>query len=222
MKHAIAVSILFLIGVLLYAQEPIYLFEDFTPATFRLKGNVITKAKFNFDTRGQKVYFMQGTDILEMTNCQNLDTLYCGGRRFVWKNGCLCEFLRKDYGLVYINWKLRDSFVGKVGAMGLTTQGSVEVMQVPGLNSEYSADNIGLYEDRTDVWSVKNENTYFVLAGGKECRIRRPADLFKAYPDRQDDLKQFIRKNNYTMGSAEEAMNIFNYLFTGALPEEKN
>lgn len=209
---------LLLFTTALPAQEKIFLFDDFKPAVFLMKHNVRTRADFNFDTRGQGVYFVQDGTVMELTNTQDIDTVYADGRKFVWKNDCLCEYVPKEYGDVFINWKFRDSFVGKEGAFGTTTQGKVEVMQVPGINSEYSADNIGLYSDKTDVWSIKNENTYFFVWQGKEYKIHRPSDLTKAFPARGKEIKKFLKSHNYTLNNADQVFNTLAYICTGAEP----
>lgn len=211
--------VLLLFATALSAQEKIFLFDDFKPALFLMKHNVRTRADFNFDTKGQGIYFIQNGTMMELTNAQEIDTVYADGRKFVWRNGCLCEYVLKEYGKVYVNWRFRDSFVGKKGAFGTTTQGKVEVMQVPGINSEYSSDNIGLYSDKTDVWSRKNENTYFFVWQGKEYRIRRPSDLTKAFPARGKEIKKFLKSHNYTLNNAEQLFNTLNYICTGTGPE---
>lgn len=197
----------------LNAQEPIYLFPSYTDATFKIKPNIVTRGKINIDAKYQKVYYMQDTDVMEMTNCSMIDTLYVGGRKFVWNQNCLCEYMKTDFGVLYVNWKLRDTPAGKVGAMGTVTQQKVEVMYVPGLNSEHSFDSAGKYEDSTDVWTVKSENTYFWVYKGIEYRIRRPSDLYRYFPGKADAIKDFMRSSNITMKSAGEAEMIFRFIY---------
>ena len=196
------------------AQEPIFLFPEFTKATFTFRQGRDVCADFNFDTKGQKLYFMQDGVTMEMTNTHRIDTVKADSRKFVFHDSKFCEYIRCATGDIYINWHLRDSFTGKVGAMGLTTQGKVEVMQVPGLNSEYSFDNIGKYEDRTDVWVIRNENTYYFTYGGAEYRFRHVSDLCKAMPDRADKIKAFAKAENITVKNAAEAMALINHIYS--------
>ena len=213
MRNSLFLLTLFLLtAVGTYAQEPIFLFDDYVQATFRLKHNVVTKGKVNIDVKYQKLYYLDGEQVMEMTNCFELDTLYVRDRKFVWKNSSLCEYVRRDYGILYVNWRLRDTPVGKIGAMGTVTRQKVEVMQVPGLNSEYSYGNVGKYSDRTDVWTVRNENVYYLLFNGREYRITRLSDLYRQFPEKADDIKRFVREHNYTMKSMEEAEKIFDYV----------
>lgn len=197
----------------LNAQGYIFLFKDFTPATFHLKDRSFAKSIINIDTKGQKICYIQNEDVMELTNLQKLDTISVGPRRFVIKDGMICEYMKNEFGGIYINWKLRDSFVGKEGAMGLVTQGKVDVMQVPGLDSKYSINNMGKYEDETDVWSIHNENNYIFEYNGHEYRFRRLAELYKAFPEKAAGLKSFVRENNITLKSATEAVRVIYYIY---------
>lgn len=197
----------------LNAQGYIFLFKDFTQATFHMKDRSFAKSKINIDTKGQKIYYMQGEDVMELTNLHRIDTISVGPRRFVYKDDMICEYVRNEHGGIYINWKLRDSYVGKEGAMGLTTQGKVEVMQVPGLDSKYSINNMGKYEDETDVWSIHNENNYIFSLDGREYKFRRLKELYKAFPDKAPALKEFVIQNNISLSSAAEALRVIYCLY---------
>jgi len=197
-----------------FAQKAIFLFDDFTDATIMLKGGSVAKVKFNFDTDGQKIYYMQRDVMMEMTNCHLIDTVKVGERRFVWKDSRLCERYLVQGQEVFINWHATESFVGKEGAMGLTTQGKAETYYVPGLNSKYSLETRGKYEDETEVWKTKNNNTYYFSLQGQDCKVRRPKEIYKLFPQYEEELRDFIRKNNLLMTNAQQAVAIIDYLFT--------
>ena len=196
-----------------FAQDQVFLFDDFTRGVFYMKGNVKTKAQFNIDAKGQRIYYMLNGQTMEMTNLDRLVRIQADDREFVVRDGALCEKVVKDAYTVLVNWRLRESYVGRVGAMGLTTQAKVDVVEIPGLNSEYSLNNMGKYEDVTQVWDRKNENIYYVQASGKEYRFRNPGDLYKAFPRRKAEIKEFIHTNNITMETSKEAIMIFDFVF---------
>lgn len=197
-----------------YAQNVSFLFEDFTEASIMLRGGSVSKVKFNFDSEGQKIYYMQGDVVMEMTNCYLIDTIKVRDRRFVWKDSRLCERLLIDGHEVLINWHVTESYVGKEGAMGLTTQGKAETYYVPGLNSKYSLETRGKYKDETEVWKTKSDNTYYFTLQGKDCKVRRPKEIYKLFPQYEDELKDFIRKNNLVMTNAVQALIIIEQLMT--------
>ena len=88
-------------GVL--AQEPAFLFEDFTPATIKIKDGTVCEVSVNLDANSQKLYYIDGDNVMEMTNISELDTLYADNRKFVMKNNSICEYIPKEYGAIFIN-----------------------------------------------------------------------------------------------------------------------
>lgn len=198
-----------------FAQDQVFLFDDFTRGVFYMKGNVKTRADFNIDAKGQRIYYMLNGQTMEMTNLDQVARISVGDREFVVRDGAICEKVTTDYGVVLINWRLRDSYVGRVGAMGLTTQGKVDVVEVPGLNSEYSLNNMGKYEDVTQVWDRKNENIYYVQVPGKEYHFRNPKDVCRAFPRKKAAIMSFIHSNNITMETSNGALAILNFAFSG-------
>ena len=195
------------------AQDQIFLFDDFTRGMFYMKGNVKTRADFNIDAKGQRIYYVLNGQTLEMTNLDQIARISVDGREFVMRGDAICEKLAVDYGTVLVNWRLRESYVGRVGAMGLTTQAKVDVVEIPGLNSEYSLNNMGKYEDVTQVWDRKNENVYYVQTDGKEYIVRNPKDLYKAFPKRKAEIKNFILTNNISMETSNEALRLLDFVF---------
>jgi len=214
MKRILSICLFIVIGIAGKAQEPIYLFDDFQNGRITMKPRADVKVKFNIDAAGQKIYYYQGDVLMELVNSHLIDTIFVNDRRFVWKENCLCEKIKLENGEVYVNWMLRSSYVGKEGAMGLTTQGKAETYYVPGLNSKYSLETRGKYKDETEVWNIKNENTYIFSLEGRECKVRRPKELYKAFPQYEEELSSFIRKNNLVMTNAIQAIRIIDYLMT--------
>ena len=137
---------------------------------------------------------------MELTNPEMIRVLKAGERSFVMKEGLLCEVIGRDSGPVFVNWKLKKVNVGSKGALGATTQAKVEVVNARA-------------NDVQEIWVQKNENTYFFSVGDKECRnIRRLKDLYKAFPERAGQLKEYARKNKLTMTSADDAFRMIDYL----------
>lgn len=214
-KNILIITLAAMMGLTAHAQQAIFLFDDFTEAEIGFaRGGKPVKALFNFDANGQKLYYMQGEQMMEMTNSLQIDTLKADGRTFVWKNGKFCELILQNGNEIFINWHFTESFVGKEGAFGLTTQGKAESYYVPGLNSESSFENASRYENKTDIWKRKCDNTYYFTCRGKTCKARRIQELYKSYPECKDELKAFAKKGNLMMLNAEDAIKIISYLYT--------
>jgi len=189
------------------------LFDDYQESRITLKSGITVTVKLNFDTAGQKIYYRQNDNLMEMTNCHLIDTIRVADRKFVWKDDRLCEFILHEGEVIYINWKFRESFVGKEGAMGLTTQGKAETYYVPGLNSTHSFESSARYRDNTEVYTRKNENTYYFSIGGTEFKVRRVNELYKAFPEYATSLKTWSKKHDIQMLNASDALQTIGYLF---------
>lgn len=200
MKRFIFLIILAVLPLSLQAQHRIFLFPEFVDGQIVFINQSRADVRLNFDAFNQVVLFYDGETLMELTNPEMIRTLTAGDRRFVMKEGLLCEVIERDSGPVFVNWKLKKVNVGSKGALGATTQAKVEVVNARA-------------NDVQEIWVQKNENTYFFSVGDKEYRmIRRLKDLYKACPDRAGQLKEYARENKLTMTSADDAFRMIDYL----------
>lgn len=200
MKRFLFLIVLAVLPMPLRAQQRIFLFPEFVDGQIVFINQSRADVRLNIDTFNQVILFYDGETLMELTNPEMIRVLKAGERSFVMKEGLLCEVIGRDSGPVFVNWKLKKVNVGSKGALGATTQAKVEVVNARA-------------NDVQEIWVQKNENTYFFSVGDKECRnIRRLKDLYKAFPERAGQLKEYARKNKLTMTSADDAFRMIDYL----------
>ena len=218
-RFLIFFACLLLTAVSLPAQpgKRLYLFPEFTVGHFELYNHSTVDVKMNFDAAGQKVYYYDGETLMEMTDLRMVKTLTVGGRVFVVRDGLLCERFENASGPVLVNWQFKSVNKGSKGAMGITTQGKVDV--VSSMNFGYGSfepTNKGRREEAdihsVEVWDQKNENTYFLTFGGVDYKVKTLKDLCRAFPDKAEDLKAFAKSNHLMMSKAEDAFRLIDYL----------
>lgn len=215
---AIAFSLVLLLPA--SAQQRLYLFKEFQPSSILMMGyNRPETVTMNIDALGQKIYYVQGENLMKLTNQGLIDTLKIGGRTFVTKEGLLCEKLSWDDDVVYVNWKFKKVNTGSRGALGATTQAKVEVLHSYEFTpaTPFPVTDWHLYTNDGDgssveIWERKNDNTYFFTIEGTEYKVKRLKDLYKAFPDKAPALKELVKKNKYTMENAQHAFQILAYL----------
>ena len=218
-------SVLFalvLAGSAMSAQQRFFLFSEFQPGTISFKGfERPEQVVMNIDAMGQKIFYLQGETLMELTNPQMIDTLKINGKKFVMKDGLLCEQMAWTSDTVYVNWKFKNVNKGSKGALGATTQAKVEVLHsfeftpaTPFPVTDwhlYSTDGDGA-PGSVEVWQRKNDNTYFFTLDGTQYKAKRLKDLYKAFPDKADALKAYVKEKKYTMENAQQALTVIAYL----------
>ena len=171
----------------------------------------------------QKVLYIENDVLMEITNMGMIQTLVTEDRKFMIKDGLFCEIKTNDDFQVLVNWRIKKVNVGSKGALGATTQAKVEVVQSFEFSPatpfpvadwhRYSMDEDGSYSS-VEVWQRKNDNTYFFTLDGKEYKVKRLKDLYKAFPDKAPALKEYVKEKKYTMENAQQALTVIAYLKT--------
>lgn len=203
----------------LQAQNVFYLFPDYAEGEILFQGmSRPAKVKMNIDAIGQRVFYYQEDKLMELTNLDMVRTIKVGERMFLMKDGLLCEALqdqaRNDFTL-FVNWKFRKVNVGSKGAMGATTQNKVDVLWTNTVTGDEVVGE-GRYaemgEYAMELWKMKGDNTYFFIVDGKQYKAKRLKDLYKQFPAAAKDLKAYVRAENLTLATADDAKKVIGKL----------
>ena len=198
-------------------QQRMYLFPDFVDAKVRFVGNPrIEDLHLNFDMLSQKLLYIDGETLMEITNMEMIQNLVTEDRRFIMRDGLFCEVKDNDNIQILVNWRVKKVNVGSKGALGATTQAKVEALRSYEFDTAYTVTDWRKPTEQSahalEVWRQKNENTYFVNMGDGDHKIKYLKDLYKAYPAQAKELKVYAKANDLTMINAEDAFRMFNYL----------
>ena len=209
------ITLIALCGIVLSAsaqtqKQESFLFPDFVRGHLVFANGTTADVELDFDTIRQKLYYIRGNDVMELTNLQDVRSLTVGNRSFVMHNGLLCEVYDLKGEKVLVNWKFRNVNKGSKGALGATTQNRVDVIWTSG-NHATADDRTG--EHSLDIWQIRCENTYFITVDGQDYQVRKLKDLYKAFPAVAPELKAYARENKLLMTSAEDSFKIFSEFF---------
>jgi len=201
------------------AQQRMYLFPDFTDASVRFIGNTrLEKLRLNFDMLSQKLLYLDGETLMEITNMPMIQTVVTGDRQFMMREGMLCEVINVQDMQVLVNWRVKKVNVGSRGALGYTTQAKVEVLRSFEFDTPYTITDFRKPTEQDvhslEVWRQKNENTYFLNIGGDVKKVQYLKDLYKAYPEHVQALISFAKAKKPKTLNAEDAFKMFQYLNT--------
>ena len=194
MKTYKIVSFVFLILFYLdiSAQElSRYYFDDFTLGRVILKNKQFARGKFNYDFVNHQMHFLNGSTDMIVENLEDIDTIIVDKTRFIPYDGRFVEVLRGKQGVMLIEKEINIRERGKVGAMGIATQGSVQAIDV---NSRFQRVN---GENNTDLTIYKHEidNIYYIAIKGSWKPFRNQATFLKLFPKKQHDrIKEQVKQ----------------------------
>ena len=194
MKTYKIVSFVFLILFYLdiSAQElSRYYFNDFTLGRVILKNKQFARGKFNYDFVNHQMHFLNGSTDMIVENLEDIDTIIVDKTRFIPYDGRFVEVLRGKQGVILIEKEINIRERGKVGAMGIATQGSVQAIDV---NSRFQRVN---GENNTDLTIYKHEidNIYYIAIKGSWKPFRNQATFLKLFPKKQHDrIKEQVKQ----------------------------
>ena len=194
MKTYKIVSFVFLILFYLdiSAQElSRYYFDDFTLGRVILKNKQFARGKFNYDFVNHQMHFLNGSTDMIVENLEDIDTIIVDKTRFIPYGGRFVEVLRGKQGVILIEKEINIRERGKVGAMGIATQGSVQAIDV---NSRFQRVN---GENNTDLTIYKHEidNIYYIAIKGAWKPFRNQATFLKLFPKKQHDrIKEQVKQ----------------------------
>ena len=87
----------------------VYFFDGFAKGHVVYKNGAKYNVKLNYDANNQVMLFMQGDVMMEMTNPQQIDTVFVAGRKLVYHDNRFCEVEHLSQGRqVLIGWLIKD------------------------------------------------------------------------------------------------------------------
>lgn len=207
--------------------ERIYLFDNFCMGAVHFRPRGINASLMNYDANDGKMYFMQGKELMELMGVETIDSICFGDRVFVQVNGDFQEKFKTPNGVVRILWRINKVHAGYEGAMGTVSQAHSQKLQLSGdfgmgnftgnggggmYNGTFGVNNDKSGGINRDVWRMATQNVYYFEKDGKEYKIKRSKDVLKAFPDKKEQIKQFISDNKLAMLSADDFLNLINFV----------
>lgn len=186
-------------------QSTGYYFKEFTAGKVLLRNRQFAKGKFNYDCINREMHFLNGTADMVVENLDDIDTIAVGKHRFIPFEGHFLEVLTDRNATLFVDWKILPKSVGKKGAMGTVTQGSVQAIDV---NARYQRVN-GDQNLDLSVYKMATENTYYIYVEGKWKKFRNAKTLLALFPKgKQQEMKAFMEREKIGFENPEEILKI--------------
>ena len=205
--HLFLASVLLFLGLSAAAQAPIYLFEEFTDGTVLLKNRSVVKTRFNLDIFHDKFLYMDGDQIMEMTDFSNVSTIIIGGRTFVPQGKTLYEVLGLDEeNSLLVKWHRKNNPMGKKGAYDQIAHAS----STQSLDPNYYSPSVTKEAARDEMRTV-SENKYGVLTNGKIRSFTDKRSFLKLFPDRKSELETYIDKQPILFSEVDDVVKLMKF-----------
>lgn len=191
---------------LINAQQPAgYFFKEFTPGKVLLKNKQFAKGKFNYDCINKEMHFLNGSTDMVIENLEDIDTVVIDIHRFIPFEGHFMEVMTDQHTTLFIDWKVKPKDIGKKGAMGTVTHGSVQAIDV---NTRFQRVN-GEQNLDLSVYKMVTENVYYTQIKGKLRSFRNIHSLLKLYSkDKQQLIKEFIETEKIKIENPKDILKV--------------
>jgi len=147
--------------------------------------------------------------LMELTNAASIDSIVWAGKRcFVTHGNRFLEKVDLKNGTCFIGWRIKKVNIGSTGALGATTQGKVESINVRSMGV-FSAKDATSHS--ADVYQQKNANEYFIPSNGKFNKVTNLKHIQKLFPQHKEAIKEFAEKQDIKMQEPLSVLELLNY-----------
>lgn len=187
-------------------ETPQYLFREFSKGNVLLKGNKIQATVLNYNTVTEKMVFEQNGKLLDLVNLDLIDTVYVNDTRFVPVGKVFYEVLATSPIPVFIQHKGDLLPPGKPVGYGGTSEVAAAT-RLSGVQLESGYYNLQLPPD----FKVKITPVYWLRKDGAMVSFLNERQMLKLFPEREDEIKAFIKKERLKVERREDLARIIRF-----------
>lgn len=183
-----------------------FLFDSFTKSNILLKNKLLSHNPLNYNCVKQVFHFMENGQEMVLDDISNVDTIYIDNRKFVPHLKRFMEYIPVGNTMLLVDYKTKALPIGKVGAFGTTSQGSVQ-------NIDYNPVNQQKMEVLDNsVYQFKIENSYYLLHDQKKKKFNNTKSFLKLFPkERAESILSFIKDKKINMEKVDDVIKLIEF-----------
>lgn len=191
-----------------HAQQ--YVLSAFTTCVAKMKRGLPLREKFNYNCKTQRMEFMDGNNVMELSNPEQVDTLFLGGHKMIPYGARFLDitYTSPSFSLA-VDYKAKMENQGKVGAMGIKTQGSVESIDMRIIGQNPGVEHI----KNIEAWKMHSDNSYFLVQKNKMKRFNNAKTLIKILPDKAAQIQAYIDEHKTNFSDPDQVLELLKALF---------
>ena len=185
-----------------------YLLDDFKLCIAVVKGGMPIQEEFYYNCVTQSMEFMSGREILRLDPISQIDTLYLDGHKMIpYGTRFLEVFFQSPEFTLLVDFKSKVIESGKIGAMGIKTQNGVQNVDHRTLGANYRQD----WERGVDIYTYKDETSYWLKQGRKMSRFRDARSLVKLIPSKKLIIESYIKEHCVDFANHNDVLELFKF-----------
>ncbi len=195
-----------------YAQQPDssrmahFVFPGFIKGAVAQKNGHREEALMNYNSVTQEMVFVQNGNYLALSQLENIDTIYLGGRKFIPVKDAFYEVATDTRVPLYINYHSNLLAPGKPAGYGASSEaGSID--NVSQVNTKTQLFRFRLPED----YKVVPETEFFLKKDNDFIRIYTVKQVTKLFPGRADAIQDFVRKNKTNFKNPDDMTRLIRF-----------
>ncbi|MCD8263836.1 MAG: hypothetical protein LUD02_06480 [Tannerellaceae bacterium] len=186
-----------------------YLLENFTVSVATMKKGPPIRDSFNYNYAKQEMHFMkEDGEILKLQSINDINTLYLGDHKMIPYNGRFLDVIHTtpQYKIL-LDYKIKKINKGRKGAMGTTTQGTVETID---LSKAGIHDQKMTMQDNA-VYDYKDETSYLFQRNGKIEKIKDAKSFIKLFPDKKVQIDTYIKDQKISFKDTDAIISLIEF-----------
>ncbi len=187
------------------AQER-YRYPEFTEGRCILRNGTVNPGRYNYNFLTGEMEFLRYPDTLSISGKEDIDLITIAADTFYYHNGYL-ELVRSGSPEVFLKKNIIIKEILKKGAFGVVHRGS-------SFESYTGVDPRGLSYNRIQNEDMVLQNAvfwFFSTHAGVFLRFSRK-NVFDAFPDNKDSIKEYLKSNNIDLESREDILKLAGFL----------
>lgn len=186
-----------------------YIFPEFIKGTVLMKNGVKNDAFLNYNSLTEEMIFDNKGKKLAMTQLDQVDTVFIQNRKFIIHNNKFVELVYRSAYELLVEHQSKVVDPGKPAAYGGTSQTSATTMY----SSYLSGGQV--YELKLPQGiETKASQEYWLKKDGKTTKFLSIRQLMKLFGDKEDDFKNFVKKNDVKYEDQASIIALIKYVET--------
>lgn len=185
---------------------PQFVFPAFSRGIVKMKAGNTYVAILNYNMVDEEMIFEQKGSYMILDKPEDIDTVFIQNRKFVPVGKAFYEVVVSGAAPFYIQHKSRYASAGTTTAFGMKSQ-----VNAPTIGNTMTRGSLIRTIDIPDNVEVTPTSLSWVLKDGNMERFTTVNQLAKIFPDKEDDIKKYVKSNNLDLKEREDIIRTGKY-----------